>query len=147
MTYEQFNKIFSKLTTTDDEKLVGLVNINTAPSQVLLCLPALEQSDVDSLIAKRKNDSTDLTNILWVTQVLSKEKAIQIGRYITTNSVQYAADIVTASGDGRVFRRYYVIIDMAEGSPKILYKQPLHHLGWPLDPKILENLRNKNGLD
>jgi hypothetical protein len=51
------------------------------------------------------------------------------------------------SGDGRAFRRYYVIIDMAEGNPRVVYKQPLHYLGWPLDSTILENLRDKNDLD
>jgi type II secretory pathway component PulK len=146
MSYDKFNQIVDKLTTTDNEKLIGLINVNTAPSGVLLGLPGLEQSDVDSLIAKRKNDSTDLTNFLWVTQALSREKAVQIGRYITASSSQYSADIVGVSGDGRAFKRYYVIIDMAEGSPKVVYKQSLHHLGWPLDPKILENLRDKNGL-
>ncbi len=147
MTYEQFNAVIDKFTTTEDEKQAGLVNVNTAPSQVLLCLPGLEQSDVDLLIAEREKDDADLTSILWVTRVLSKEKAIQIGSYITTNSFQYAADIVAVSGDGRAFRRYYVIIDMAEGNPRVVYKQPLHYLGWPLDSTILENLRDKNDLD
>lgn len=147
MSYEDFSPIIDELTVTDDEKLIGLVNINTAPSEVLLCLPGLEQSDVDALIAKRNDDDTDLANVLWITKVLSQEKAIQIGEYITTNSLQYSADITAASRDGRAFRRYYVIIDMAEGSPQVVYKQPLHQLGWPLDSQILESLKDENSFE
>ena len=34
------------------------------------------------------------------------------------------------------------VLDMAQGTPEIVYKQSLHDLGWPLDPQILEILRN-----
>ncbi len=145
-SYEEFNQMIDKLTTTEEEKLVGLVNVNTAPSEVLLCLPGLEQSDVDSLITKRNDTDTDLTTILWITQILSKEKALKIGNCITIHSFQYSADIIAVSGDGRAFKRYYVIIDLAGSVPRIVYQQPLQSLGWPLESKIRENLRKNHDL-
>lgn len=147
MEYEDFAKIIDKITVDDRQRIPGRINVNNAPEEVLLCLPGLEQSDVDSLILKRAKTDTNLDNVLWVTQVLDQQKAIAIGSYITTQSFQYSADIVAASDDGRAFSRYYVVIDTAGGSPKVIYKQALHQTGWPLDPQILETLRQGNKLN
>lgn len=144
MEYDDFAQIVGKLTTSGDEEQPGLININTAPEEVLLCLPGLEQSDVDAIIQEREDDESDGANMLWITKALDQEKATAIGSDITINSSQYSADIVAATSDGRAFCRFFVVIDMAEASPRVIYKQPLNHLGWPLDPKILENLRNGN---
>lgn len=146
MDYDKFNKIIDRLTTNNDQETIGLVNINTAPAEVLLCLPELEQSDVDALVSRRAKGDVDLSSILWVTKVLSEEKAKAIGGYITTNSFQYSADIAAVSADGRAFKRYLVLFDTAGDSLEVIYKQPLHQLGWPLDAEILENLKNGNSI-
>ena len=142
MEYDDLIRIIDRLTTTDDEKISGRININTAPEEVLLCLPQLEQKDVDDLINKRSKADDELDSILWVTKVLNREKAEAIGPFITVHSYQYSADIVAASADGRAFCRYYVVIDTAQGTPRMVYKQSLHQFGWPLDPEILMALRN-----
>jgi len=141
MTYDQFVKIIDKITTVDEEETVGLINVNTACEEVLLCLPGLEQSDVDSLISKREGLDEELDTILWVTKALDETKSKAIGSYITVQSYQYSADIVAVSKDGRAFRRYSVIMDTLDSGVNIVYKKPLTHLRWPLDDSILENLR------
>jgi DNA uptake protein ComE-like DNA-binding protein len=145
MEYDDFASIIDSITTSDKKRINGLININTASADVLLCLPGLEQSDVDMVMQKRSSfsdGSADASSILWITQVLSEEKAAGIGGRITAKSFQYSADIVAASSDGRAFRRYYVVIDTAQGEPKVILKQPLTHLGWPLDQVIINNLRD-----
>lgn len=142
MSYDDFNEIIDRLTTTDDEQIQGLINVNTASEKVLLCLPGMEQTDVDALIQERANSSEDISTILWVTRVLDQEKAVAIGSFITTRSYQSAADITAVSANGRAFCRYYVVIDRSQTPPQILFRQPLQHLGWSLDPEILENLRS-----
>lgn len=146
MEYEDFARIIDRLTVDDQERITGRININNAPKEVLLCLPGLEESDVDALIQERDKNGTNLENILWVTKVLNENQARGIGSYITTQSFQYSADVVAASRDGRAYSRYYVVIDTAGGTPAIIYKQSLHQTGWPLDPAILESLRQGNGI-
>lgn len=142
MKYDDFAKIENQLTVRNQERINGRINISTAPKEVLLCLPQLEQKDVDALIEKRsKADEDELANTLWITEVLNQEKAVAIGSFITARSSQYSADIVAASADGRAFCRYYVVIDTGEGTPKVIYKQSLHQFGWPLNPDILTTLR------
>jgi type II secretory pathway component PulK len=142
LTYEEFEQIADRLTTSDEERLAGRVNINTAPREVLLCLAGLEDGDVDDLIAKRLSGEAKLDSIAWVVQALDREKATGIGGDITTHSAQYSGDVVGVSGNGRAYKRYRLVVDTQSNSARILYWKPLNYLGWPLDPEILSTLRS-----
>jgi len=146
LTMEEFGPIADRLTTTDDTELVGLMNIYTVPREVLLCLPGLDESDVDALLAARQSRDTT-SGIAWVADVLDPEKAVAIGDYITGRSYQFSADIVSVSGDGRAYKRCRVVLDARESPPKVVYRRDLTHLGWPLDPEILSTLRKGEPLD
>ena len=137
----EFGQFADRITTSQEESLIGLVNVNSAPKPVLLCLSSLEDSDVDSLIRKRQRTSTDLQSIAWVLEVLDQDKATAIGRFITTRSHQYRADIVSVSGNGRSFRRHASILDTMESPTRVRFWKSLTHLGWPLDRDILATLR------
>ncbi len=141
LTVEEFAQVADRLTVAGARELVGLVNVNTAPREVLLCLPELDESDVDALLTRRSDTGTDLSNIAWVAGALPEEKARAIGPYVTTRSYQFSADIVAVSGDGRAYRRCRAVIDARTSPPHVLRWQDLTHLGWPLDPEILASLR------
>jgi type II secretory pathway component PulK len=138
---EEFSQIADQLTTSNEKTLSGLVNVNTAPKAVLLCLPGLEESDVDKMLSYRSTNSDSLTSIAWVVQVLDRTKAVGIGSYITVRSNQYSADIVCLSGNGRAYKRYKAVIDTQQTTPRVVYWKTLTHFGWPLDPQIVAALR------
>ena len=123
-----------------------MINVNTASKAVLSCLPMLDETDADALIAQRSAEGVDLTNMAWVTQALPQAKVIDIGGSITAKCYQYTADIIAVSGDGRAFKRYRAIIDTRQTRPAIMYWKDMTYLGWPLDPSILTNLRNGTGV-
>jgi DNA uptake protein ComE-like DNA-binding protein len=143
MTFKEFAQIADKLTTSSATTLPGLVNVNTASKEVLMCLPGLEEKDVDALISYRTTNSTsdDLNTTAWVTEVLDQTKAVGIGRYITVHSNQYSADIVALSGNGRAYKRYKAVIDTQKSPPRVIYWREITHFGWPLDPEIVATLR------
>ncbi len=141
MKPEEFSQVADLLTTSDQQTLPGLVNVNTAPKAVLLCLPGLEESDVEALLSYRSANSDKLTSIAWVAQALDREKAVGIGSYITIRSSQYSADIVCLSGNGRAYKRYKAVIDTQETPPRVVYWKTLTRFGWPLDPQIVAALR------
>lgn len=120
----------------------GLVNVNTAPGQVLFCLPGLDDADVDALLAKRAASDTVLAGIDWVAEVLPAEKVREIRRWITVRSYMFSADIVAVSGDGRSFRRFRTVVDAGSSPPRVISWQDMTGLGWPLAPEILTALRN-----
>ncbi|MHC4520515.1 MAG: type II secretion system protein GspK, partial [Planctomycetota bacterium] len=140
MTSDEFAQLADKLTTSDDETFPGLVNINTAPKDVLMCLPGLEESDADALLSYRESKS-ELPSIAWIVEVLDQNKAVAIGSYITVRSQQYSADIVCLSGNGRAYQRYKAVLDMQSGTPKVVYWKSLTSFGWPLNRDIVTALR------
>lgn len=147
MTLEEFEPIADELTTTGDRTLRGLINVNTAARQVLLCLPGLEESDVSALISARSGDNLDRTSFAWVLDALSQEKAVAIGAYLTARSYQFSADIVSVAGGGRAFRRCRIVVDARSSPPQVVYRQDLTPLGWPLDPEVLAALRSGTPLE
>ncbi len=139
MTLAEFNQIADHLSCYD-ANTPGLINVNVASKPVLLCLPGLEETDVDALIAYREANN-DLSSVAWVTQVLDQTKAEGIGPYITVHSYQCSADIVAISGDGRAFRRYQVVIDVSGTKPRITHWKSMTKFGWPLPETIVTALR------
>jgi len=142
---EEFSQIVDRLTTSDEETLPGLVNVNTAPKAVLLCLPSLEESDVEALLSRRNSDQ-GLDSIAWVTEVLEQEKAVAVGSYITTRSFQYSADIVSVAGNGRAYKRCKTVFDMRQETPQIVHWKSMTHFGWPLNQQVVATLREGRAL-
>lgn len=140
LTAEEFEEIADRLTTSDEGTLPGLVNVNTASKEVLLCLPDLEETDVDALLSYRQSNNS-LDSVAWVAKVLDRQKATAIGNYITVRSFQYSADIICLSGNGRAYKRYKAVYDTQGGTPQVVYWKSLTRFGWPLEYEIVEALR------
>ena len=146
LTEEQFKQIEDKLTTSSQENIQGLININTSPKEVLMCLPGLDESDVDALIDKRNSSDIDKNSLTWVAELLP-QKAGAIGAFLTTRSFRYSTDIISLSGDGRSYQRYRMIADTRDNNFKTLYWKSLKNLGWPLDDQIINKLRSGKSLE
>jgi type II secretory pathway component PulK len=140
LKFEEFTQIADRLTTSDDESMPGVVNVNTASKEVLMCLPGLEERDSDAMLSYRQG-SDGIDSIAWVTNVLDRDKAVGIGSYITVRSFQYSADIVCLSGNGRAYKRYKAVFDTQNGAPQVVYWKSLTHSGWPLNRRIVAALR------
>lgn len=146
LTDDEFAKVAGQIvTTTQPSSALGRINVATAPEEVLLCLPNLDQADVDNLITRREDTALDKTNLAWVSAALG-QKAVGLGNMITSVATQYSADIVAVSGDGRAFRRCRIVIDISKGTPQIIYRRDLSDWGWPLDKEILTSLRTGQGV-
>jgi type II secretory pathway component PulK len=147
LTMDEFKPIADRLTTSSEENLVGLVNVNTAPREVLLCLPGLEEVDVDALLAARPASTEEVggeapsPDITWVAEALGQEKAVEIGGAITGRSFQFSADIIAVSSGGRAYRRFRAVADASQSPPRVLYWKDLTQLGWPLGEELFAALR------
>jgi hypothetical protein len=125
-------------------KTIGLINVNTAPLQVLECIPGLSETDAQSLIATRAGTQT--TGTAWVSQALGPAKAQAMTPFITGVSYQYSADIVAISGDARAFKRVRIVVDARTQPAKIVYRKDLTSLGFPLPDEVRTSLRAGKGV-
>ena len=141
LTAKEFGQIAARI-TTGTAPARGLVNVNTAPAAVLACLPGLTESDASTLLSWRSDTNHDISSVAWLAEALPPEKAGPLGALVTTRSYQFSADVVSLAGDGRAFRRCGVAVDASASPPKVVYRQDLTPLGWPLEAEILKGLRS-----
>jgi DNA uptake protein ComE-like DNA-binding protein len=118
----------------------GLVNVGTAPREVLRALPGMEEADALALVSTR-DGGADISSTTWVASAISQQKAAALAASITAKSVCFSADIVGVSADGRAFHRVRVMIDGSKSPPAVISRRDLTALGWPLRREVREGLR------
>ncbi|MBM3837084.1 MAG: hypothetical protein FJ398_03825 [Verrucomicrobia bacterium] len=140
MTAEEFAEIEGDLTTTNAAVIEGLINVNTAPVEVLACVPGIGWDKAQQVVDYRQSQSAVLTSLAWVAEILDQASAIQAGPYLTSRSYQFTADIAAVGHHGRGYRRTAFVFDTSEGAPKIIYRRDLGRLGWALGPLVRQEL-------
>ncbi len=129
------------LTANAEGAAQGLVNINAAPEAVLACLPGIGQEGAPAIVAYRQSKTGDeLATVAWLLEAVDPEKAVEAGPFVTARSYQWTADVAAVGRGGRGFTRLQYVIDAAGGTPTVLYRRDLTHLGWPLGMDVRATL-------
>ncbi len=138
MKLDEFAYIFNAIRMDDSTNAIeGRINVNTASAAVLACLPGMTSDLAQTLVNYRLTNPDKLTSIAWVADALGQNdstalQTLAAGDYLTTQSYQFMADVAALGPHGRGYRRTRFIFDTIDGSPKIIYRQDLSHLGWAL---------------
>jgi type II secretory pathway component PulK len=149
MTADEFAQIENQISIGTNSFIEGRININTASSAVLACLPGVTNRAQD-VISYRQSNPDKLTSTAWLLEALSlsgqdaRDFAQQLGDRITTHSYQFTADVAAVGPFGRGYRRVRFIFDLSEGTPKIIYRSDLTHLGWALGKTVRQTWLAKN---
>ena len=149
MTTAEFGQVEDQITTITNAFVDGRININLATAAVLACVPGLS-NNVDTLISYRQSNPDKLTSIGWLIDALglkgadATQLATQIGNRVTIKSYQFMADIAAVGPYGRGYRRVRFIFDTSEGTPKIIYRRDMTHLGWALGKNVRQAVLAKN---
>ena len=139
MTTDEFAQVADSLTATNGATIAGRINVNTASSMVLACVPGLTPQLADQLVTYRQTNPDKLSTVAWVKDALGQGQeaaALQAGPYLTTKSYQFTADVAALGPFGRGYQRTRFVFDTSEGTPKILYRRDLGQLGWALGKTI-----------
>jgi DNA uptake protein ComE-like DNA-binding protein len=149
MTLEEFELISDQITVVEGEYIDGRVNINTASSEVLSCLPGLAESPdlVMMMIDYRLSNPDRLSSVAWLVEAVGDNNEEVLARLerqdcITTRSYQFNADVAATGAFGRGYRRSQFVIDSSTGYPKVVYRQDLTHLGWALGKEIRDQMNS-----
>ena len=127
--------LLDKTSASTGYELSPRINVNTAPREVLLALPGLADTDVDTMIAARSSltptDPATLSGAWIVTQAkLTAEKFKNIEKYIGGRTFTYRIQSVGYFGvAGGPVSRVEAVVDTALGIPRILYYRDLTDLG------------------
>ena len=138
-------KLLDKTTTQQGMELPARVNVNTAPREVLLALPELDEADADAIIAKRpqylngEGPDTQFATIAWLLsdQTLTAQQLQSLERYITARTQVYRVQSIGYFDEGGPVARVEAVIDTNQGKPRIVYYRDLTDLGRSIDPRNL----------
>ena len=132
MTAEEFAQLEASITATTN--IQSLVNVNTASEAVLTCIPGIGTDKAPALVAYRQSNPGQANSIGWVADALDRDltRVRLAGPYITAHSYQFTADVAAVGHHGRGYRRVKFVFDTSDGTPRIVYRQDLTHLGWAL---------------
>ncbi len=140
LSADEFAQIYKDIRRSGADYSSGRVNINTAPLAVLACLPGVDLDTARQLAAYRQNNPDRLTSIAWIVDALGANspaiQTLRTGDYINNQSFQFTADIAAVGPFGRGYRRVKFVFDLSDGSPRIVYRQDLTHLGWALGEDV-----------
>jgi type II secretory pathway component PulK len=150
MTSTEFAQISTNLTVRTGSYISGRVNINTASAAVLACLMNGDTGVAQQLVNYRQSNPYNLTSIAWVVDALGQGypdalQALAAGDYITIQSYTFTADVAAVGPFGRGYRRVKFIFDTSSGTPQIIYRQDLTHLGWALGKDVRQSLLSAKG--
>jgi hypothetical protein len=144
MSQLEFSEIENSITTTNTPVITGLINVNTASAVVLSGLPGMDINKATQIVSYRESNNLGSTNSLaWLPNILDQQTSLLIGPYITGQTYQYMADIAAVGHNGRGYRRVRFVFDTRSGSPTVIYRQDLTHLGWALGKEVRQKLLAK----
>lgn len=130
-------KLLEKATVFADSDLPARININTAPREVLACLPGLTDSDVQSIVSQRPAYAGDPPGEIYLTPAwlateanLKTDILQQLEPYITTRTQVYRLQSVGYfdTGAGPTVRME-AVVDINAGRPRFLLWRDLSELG------------------
>jgi hypothetical protein len=128
--------LLDKVCTKEAVEMVPRLNVTTAPREVLLGLPGLEETDVDAIISAREGlypDDPATSSGAWLltSAGLTPEKFKALERYATGTSMIYRLEAHGYLAGGSPLVRVEAVIDINLGSPRILYYRELTDLDQP----------------
>ncbi|MBI2933085.1 MAG: general secretion pathway protein GspK [Planctomycetes bacterium] len=145
----QYRQVADRVTVADAETIPGLVNVNTAPRRVLEAVSGWVSEDVAAVLDYRTQSDLDLSNVGWLTQVLSIEKAQAAAPWLTVRAQQFRMDALGRAGPKstleasstvletdfvsppRVMKRFLAVFDKAAAPPRLVYWKDVSGQGMP----------------
>ena len=128
--------VLDRFTTTDEEKIPGLINVNVASAAVLLTVPGIDQPLAESIVSARGNlapEKRRSTAWLFEENVVGADKFKEIAPYLTARSYQYSFNVVGFSVPSGRYRVLEAGIDLAGEQPVITYLRDITRLGLPFN--------------
>jgi len=125
--------LFDRCTLDSSPQSEGKININTAPVQVLRCIPSLLPERVPLILEKRAQLPPSVReSTAW----LMTEKVVQssneyaaIAPHITARGRQFTVESIGFSDDSGLFTRLQVVLEMRGPLSQVIYYRDLTRLG------------------
>jgi DNA uptake protein ComE-like DNA-binding protein len=112
-TRQIMQQIGDKITVTDDEYRAGMININTAPAEVLAAIPGVDQTIYNAIIEARQGGTvfTGLNDLFQLTALNRQQLQALVDNVCTKSSVYLVRVKVRVNGASEV-RAYQALVEV-----------------------------------
>ena len=120
---ETFRKFADRITLEEDEVLPGRINVNTAPVEVLACLPEIDESVALAIVQDRQGRVDGFETVFDLLEVRGIDNARLKGilGHISVRSDVFSVRSFGVLRDGRTVASASAVLDRTEDEVKILY--------------------------
>jgi len=132
--------------TGQQNKIIGLININTAPPPVLRCLEGLTGEQIEAILEMRGRvppEERATTAWLVTEEVVDLDTFEQIAPFITARGQQFTIESLGYADHIGMVTRLEVVVDMVGPIAETIYYRDLTYLGghYPIREEDLERIR------
>lgn len=114
-------KIADKITFDDIPTRAGVVNVNTAPAEVLATIPGMTRKVLDAILSYRQQGKVFQTiGDLFVIQEMGRKQYAQTLPYLTTKSATYIVRVKVRVPGQQGLTAYSALVELTENGPRIL---------------------------
>jgi type II secretory pathway component PulK len=131
--------VLDLFTTTVENRLPGLINVNTASATVLAALPDIEEPLAESIVSGRRGLSAEkrkTTAWLFTEGLVPAEVFKKLAPHLTARSRQFGFHVVGYGVPSGRYRVLEVIIDCAPQQPVTTYLRDLTRFGLPFPIEV-----------
>ena len=128
--------ILDRFTTTIDYHLPGKIDVNTAPTAVLLTVPGIDEAIADAITLARRNLRPEQRRTpAWLFEegIVPADEFKKIAPYLTARSLQFHFHVIGYGIPSGRFRVLEAVIDVADATPAIIYLRDITRLGLPFE--------------
>jgi DNA uptake protein ComE-like DNA-binding protein len=137
---EDLATVFKYCTVSEDTVVKGLVNVNTAPQEVLRTLPSVDDSIATAIAAERDAGGHDFSTVCWLLDVpgVTPEIFADLVPLVSARSTLYTADCIGTSPNGAATSRIWATVDTSTPQMTVVSSQVVSCGGKALDFKAIQ---------
>ncbi len=139
LSAEELAILLDRCTATNQAKLTGLVNLNTASTKVLAALPGLNETLAEAIVSARVGLSPDAGKTpAWLYQegLLNADAFKQVAPYLTTRPSQFHFLVAAYAIPAGNYCILEAIVDAVAKPPALLFLRDVSRLGLPFNPNV-----------
>jgi hypothetical protein len=139
--------LMEKLTTRADQFIEGRININQAPREVLLGIPGLDATMVESIVGAQlsaydmagASESTEKSTTGWLVMngIVDLATMKSLDKYITARGDVFRIQSVGYFEGGGPSSRIEAVIDATQFPAQVVFLRDLTELGRGYSPQLL----------
>ena len=134
VTVEDLFNLMDTFTADTREFRPGRVNINSAPPNILVQIPGIDENLATTIITTRNSIPLEKqSSLAWLleTDIMNIEQFKEVEPFLTARSFQFHIQVIGYGLPSGRFRTIEAVVDLIGTAPKIIYLRDLTKLGIP----------------